>query len=95
VNLSKPSLVNLLMEEGEEDIAVRIVTSELPDDLDVDRDAEALAEFGLEKDDLLALLPSVTAGKGRSAESVDGGASLDRTISQRWATLVAAWIDRH
>ncbi len=87
MRLAKPSLINLLMEEGEEDTAVLLAASDLPDDLDSDRDAVALRALGLDEEDLLALLPAV-AGTGLPSRNA---AALDRTISQRWADLVADW----
>jgi hypothetical protein len=90
MRLGKLSLVNLLMEEGDEDAAVLIATSDLPDTLDLEHDAPALRALGLDEDDLLALLPAITGddGPGLSAEDA---AALDRTISERWAALVSDW----
>lgn len=96
MNLGKESLTNLLMEEGEEDLAVRVAFSDLPERLDTDRDAAALAELGLDRDELLALLPSVTGGAAApSRASAEDAAALDRTISKRWADLVSRWTAGH
>ncbi|MFC5751273.1 hypothetical protein [Actinomadura rugatobispora] len=93
MRLGKLSLINLLMEEGEEDTAVLIARSALPDELDLERDAAALRALGLDADELLALLPAVggEAGHGPRRLSAEDGAALDRAISERWAGLVANW----
>ncbi|SEG93550.1 hypothetical protein SAMN04489712_13928 [Thermomonospora echinospora] len=92
MQLGKLSLINLLMEEGEEDSAVLLAGSDLPDTLDTDRDLPALRALGIDEDDLRTLLPAVTGGPDRGPGlSADAAAALDRTISERWAALVAGW----
>ena len=90
MKIGKLGLVNLLMEEGEEDTAVLIAASDLPDTLDLERDAPALGALGLGEDDLLALLPAITGDAGPGLGTEDA-AALDRTISERWAALVSYW----
>jgi hypothetical protein len=92
VELSKSSLCNMLLADGEEDLAVLLARSELPELLDSERDAPALAVIGLDHDDLVAMLPAVT-GNGRPSSSGED-AALRRTISNRWAELVNQWVDR-
>jgi hypothetical protein len=91
VELTKSSLCNMLLADGEEDLAVLLARSELPELLDSERDAPALAVLGLDRDDLTAMLPAVT-GNGRAAASGED-AVLRQTISNRWADLVAQWVD--
>jgi hypothetical protein len=88
----KSSLCNLLLADGEEDLAVLIARSQLPELLDSERDAAALAEIGLDHDELVALLPAVT-GDGRGQPSGADAGGMRRTISNRWADLVSQWTD--
>ncbi len=92
MEVAKSSLVNMLLEDGEEDLAVLLARSSLPDDLDLDRDAAALAHLGLAHDDLLAMLPAVPGGRVPSdADSFRRRRVMDSTVSQRWADLVTQW----
>lgn len=89
MRVSKASLAGLLLEEGEEDLAVLVARSDLPAEIDVDRDAGRLAAIGLSGAELHALLPTISA----SASGTDAGdmAALEQTISDRWADLVTNW----
>jgi hypothetical protein len=91
VELAKSSLCNTLLADGEEDLATLVAHSDLPDVLDTDRDAAALAALGLPADELLALLPAVT-GRAAPATSPDEMTRLERTISDRWAHQVDTWV---
>ena len=92
MQVNKSSLVNLLLEQGEENIAVLLAGSALPDRLDTERDAGALAEHGLDAQDLRAMFPAVSRVAGPHVEPEDGHTSrLEQTISRRWADLVARW----
>jgi acyl-CoA synthetase (AMP-forming)/AMP-acid ligase II len=88
MRLSRSSLCGLLLEEGEEDLAVLIARADLPEILDSDRDEAALAALGLGADDLAALLPAVS---GDPSAGRRGSDSLAQTVSDRWAQLVSAW----
>jgi hypothetical protein len=95
VRLTRSSLCGILMERGEEDLAVLIARADLPEILDSGRDASALAALGLSEEDLRALLPTLggeplTAGAGAPPEA----ARLSQTISDRWAHLVSVWTAR-
>jgi hypothetical protein len=93
VELSKSSLCNLLLAEGEEDLAALVARSGLPDVLDSERDAEGLAALGLDGDELHALLPAITGDHGAEPQvSPDEMARLEQTISDRWADLVDGWV---
>ncbi|MFG1925380.1 hypothetical protein [Cryptosporangium sp. NPDC048952] len=85
--VAKASLAGLLLEEGEEDLAVLLARSDLPDQIDVERDAANLTAIGLSGDELHALLPTITGGTGPGADMAD----LEQTISDRWAYLVDDW----
>lgn len=92
MQVSKSSLVNFLLEQGEENIAVLLAGSALPDLLDTERDAGVLAEHGLDAQDLRAMLPAVSRVAGPLVEPEAGRTSrLEQTISRRWADLVARW----
>jgi hypothetical protein len=95
------------MERGDEDLAVRIARSDLPEVLDADSDGPALAALGLGEDELRALLPPLLPATGLpttvfpttvpgDAPSADGDGPADmagpsQTISDRWAYLVSVW----
>ena len=64
MRLSRSSLCGILRGSGDEDLAAVIAAADLPDILDSDRDAAALAALGLETGELQALLPAV-AGEPR------------------------------
>jgi hypothetical protein len=94
MKLARSSLCGLLLEDGEEDLAVLIARADLPDVLDSDTDAPALAAIGLSEEELQALLPAISADPARAAEAVKAAqqsAQMSRTISERWAHLVTAW----
>ena len=88
MRLARSSLCSILLEEGEEDLAVLIARADLPEILDSDRDAAALAALGLGSDDLAALLPAVS---GDPVTGRRGRDELAQAVSERWAHLVSAW----
>jgi hypothetical protein len=55
VKLDKQELVRVLRTQGENDIADQVETR-LPDDVDTDRDADALDALGLDRTQLMAKL---------------------------------------
>jgi hypothetical protein len=59
VQISKEQLLQVLRTEGDNDTADR-VAAELPDEIDTDRDGEALSAVGLDRTQLMAKL----AGSG-------------------------------
>jgi len=92
LRLTRSSLCSILLEHGEEDLAVLIARADLPEILDSAADAPALAALGLNEEDLRALLPTVsgdppTAGGDGPAEMT----GVPQTISDRWARLVSVW----
>jgi hypothetical protein len=89
VQLTRSSLCSILLEEGEENLAVLIARADLPEILDSVRDAAALSALGLGEEELRDLLPAVS-GDLPAADSQDM-AEVSRTISDRWAYLVSVW----
>ncbi len=55
MNLDKQDLVRLLRTQGDNDTAAK-VESDLPDDIDTDRDGDALDGMGLDRTQLMAKL---------------------------------------
>lgn len=93
MKVEKTSLVAMLVEVGEENAAVLLARSQLPDEIDFDRDLDTLAAFGLEHDQLTevarlavgAIEPDDVTARRRRGE-------LEKTISRRWADLVDQWL---
>ncbi|MFC1403399.1 MULTISPECIES: hypothetical protein [Streptacidiphilus] len=99
VQLSKASLIGILMDNGEEDAAVRLAVSDLPEVLDIDGHARQLEAAGLAREDLDALLPATAHGPfaalraaSPDASARKSAAEMEQTVSQRWADLVSQWI---
>jgi len=93
VRISKNSVVGLLLETGEEDLAVLLARSDLPEQLDSDADADRLARIGLGPDEVSSLLPAVTSsGHQRPGLTAREVSALEQAISERWADLVTAWV---
>lgn len=92
MKVEKSSLVAMLLEVGEENAAVLLARSELPDELDTAHDLDALLAFGLEREQVeeVARLaigtiePDDVNTRRRRGE-------LAKTISRRWADLVDQW----
>ena len=94
MKLARSSLCGLLLEDGEEDLAVLIARAALPDVLDSETDAPALAAIGLSEEELLSLLPAISADPDKAAEAVraaEQSARVTQTLSDRWAHLVTVW----
>jgi hypothetical protein len=79
------------MQQGEENLAALIARAGLPEILDSERDAPALAALGLAEEDLLDLLPAVRGDLPDAAPASAETDRLARTISERWSHLVDAW----
>jgi hypothetical protein len=52
VNVSKSNLVAMLSEVGEENAAVLLARSALPDEIDLDSELDSLVLFGLDRDQI-------------------------------------------
>jgi hypothetical protein len=93
VKVEKSSLVAMLLEVGEENTAVLLARSQLPDEIDTDHDLDTLATFGLERDQIAevarlavgAIEPDDVATRRRRGD-------LEKTMSRRWADLVEQWM---
>ena len=95
MKVEKTSLVAMLLEVGEENAAVLLSRSPLPDEIDTTHDLHALMEFGLERDqiDEMARL-AIGAIKPDDVNTRRRRGELAKTISRRWADLVDDWTSR-
>ena len=83
----------MLLEAGEENAAVLLARSTLPDELDTEHDFDALVAFGLDGDQVEevgrmtvgAIEPDDVNTRRRRGE-------LEKAISRRWADLVDHWV---
>jgi len=88
VKIEKSSLAATLLEIGEDNAAVLLIRSPLPDQLDTEHDRAALIRLGLDADTVDELIATVVEVRG----TVDDGEHLSRTISRRYADLVEQWV---
>jgi hypothetical protein len=88
VRIEKSSLAATLLEIGEDNAAVLLIRSPLPEHLDSDDDLAALTALGLDSDTVTRLI--ATAVEVRKAED-NSGEHLRQTISRRCADLVQQW----
>ncbi len=83
----------MLLEVGEENAAVLLARSGLPDEIDLHGDLDALVAFGLDREQVEEVVqltigtvePDDVNTRRRSGE-------LEKTISRRWADLVDRWL---
>jgi hypothetical protein len=92
MRVEKSNLVAMLLEAGEENAAVLLARSQLPDELDTDRDSDTLVSFGLDRDqvDEIARL-TIGAIESDGVNVRRRRDELEKTISRRWADLVDDW----
>jgi predicted NUDIX family phosphoesterase len=93
VKVDKSNLVAMLLEVGEENAAVLLARSELPEEIDLHSDLDSLVAFGLDRDQVDEVA-RLTIGH---VESDDDNArrqrgEMEKTISRRWACLVEQWL---
>jgi hypothetical protein len=93
VNVSKSNLVAILLEVGEENAAVLLARSALPDEIDLHDELDSLTAFGLDRDQVDEVA-QLTIG---SIESDDESGrrqrgEMETTISRRCADLVDQWV---
>ncbi|HTI74637.1 MAG TPA: hypothetical protein VL634_06545 [Mycobacterium sp.] len=92
MKVEKSSLVAMLLEAGEENAAVLLARSLLPDEVDTEQDVDALVTFGLERDQVEEVarlaIGAIEADDGNTRRRRD---ELEKTISRRWADLVDHW----
>jgi hypothetical protein len=78
----------MLLEVGEENAAVLLARSALPDEIDTDHDLDALVAFGLDHDQVDEVA-RLTIGAIETRPRRD---EMQQTISRRWADLVDDWL---
>lgn len=88
MNVSKSSLVAMLLEVGEENAAVLLARSALPDEIDTDHDLDALVTFGLDLDQVDEIARLTIGGIDARPRRDE----MEQTISRRWADLVDDWL---
>ncbi len=82
----------MLLEGGEENAAVLLARSTLPEFVDTEHDLDALLEFGLDREHLDELLQmTIGAAEPDDAATRRRRDDLEQTISRRWADLVDRW----
>jgi len=93
VKVGKSNLVAMLLEVGEENAAVLLARSELPDEIDLHSEFDALVAFGLDKDQLdevarltVGVVETDDEGNRRQRDE------METAISRRWADLVDQWL---
>ena len=92
MKVEKAALVAMLLEVGEENAAVLLARSTLPDELDTEHDLEALLEFGLVRDELEEVARLAVGGiEPDDVNTRRRRDEMDKTISRRWAQLVERW----
>ena len=62
MQISKEHLLQVLRTEGDNDTAAKVEAAGLPDELDTDRDADALTAAGLDRTQLMAKLAGGSFG---------------------------------
>ena len=88
MKIEKSSLAATLLEIGEDNAAVLLIRSPLPDQLDTEHDRAALIRLGLDADTVDELIAPVVEVHGTR----DDAEHLSRTISRRYADLVEQWV---
>ena len=93
MKVTKSNVVAMLVEVGEENAAVLLARSALPDEFDLDSDLDALLAFGLDRDqvDEVARLTIGSIDSGGANGQRQRG-EMERAISRRWADLVDQWL---
>ena len=92
MKVAKTSLVAMLLEVGEENAAVLLARSTLPDELDTETDLDVLLTFGLDRDqpDEVARL-TIGEIEPEDVNTRRRRDAMDKAISRRWADLVDRW----
>ena len=95
MKVEKSNLVAMLLEVGEENAAVLLARSQLPDAIDTEHDLETLVSFGLERDqvDEIARL-TIGAIEPDDVNTRRRRSEMEKTISRRWADLVDDWMSQ-
>ncbi len=93
MNISKSNLVAMLLEVGEENAAVLLARSDLPDEIDLQREFNSLVAFGLDRqqvDEVAQMTIGAVETDGENGHRQR--AEMETTISRRWADLVDQWL---
>jgi hypothetical protein len=92
VRVEKAALVAMLLEVGEENVAVLLARSTLTAELDTEYDLDDLLAFGLEPDQLDEVARLVIGGiESEDVNTRHRRDEMGKTISRRWAELVERW----
>ena len=92
MRVEKAALVAMLLEAGEENAAVLLARSTLPDELDTEYHFDDLLAFGLEPDQLDEVARLVIGGmEPEDVNTRHRRDEMGKTISRRWAELVERW----
>ena len=92
MRVEKSSLVALLLEVGEENAAVLLARSTLPDELDTEHDLDDMLAFGLDPDQLEEVAHLAIGGiEPEDVNTRHRRDEMGKTISRRWAELVERW----
>ena len=94
MKVGKSNLVAILLEVGEENAAVLLARSGLPDEIDLHSDLEALVAFGFDREQVEEVA-QLTIGivEPDDVNTRRRRGELEKTISRRWADLVDRWLD--
>jgi hypothetical protein len=93
VKATKSNVVAMLLEVGEENAAVLLSRSPLPDELDLASDLDALLAFGLDRDQVDEVARLTIGALEPDNENVRRQrGEMEKTISQRFADLVDQWL---
>lgn len=93
MKVDKSSLVAMLSEVGEENAAVPLARSTLPDELNTEHDLAILLRFGLDREqvDEVARL-AIGEIEPDDVNTRRRRDDLEKAISRRWADLVDRWL---
>lgn len=92
MNVGKSNLVAMLLEVGEENAAVSLARSDLPDEIDLERDLDTLMLFGLDRDQVNEVAQLTIGAIGTDDNDRRQRGEMETTISRRWADLVDQWL---
>jgi hypothetical protein len=82
----------MLLEVGEENAAVLLARSELPDDIDLDGNLDALLACGLDREQLDEVARLTVGDVEINDDGVRRRDEMQTTISRRCADLVDQWL---
>jgi hypothetical protein len=93
VKVQKSSLVALLAEVGEENAAVLLARSQLPEEIDTDHHLGELVSFGLDRGQVEEVTRlAIGAIEPEDVNTRRRRGELEKTVSRRWADLVDQWM---